>query len=311
MKYSSILMISLLLFFMPFTNMNVTLAQERTNSYRIYNAAGKPSTLQEVIEAMNTAQVVFIGEIHNSPTAHQLEAELLQGAYKRFGPATEKTPARPIVLSLEMFERDVQVVLNEYLAGLILERQFLAASRPWSNYQTDYRPLVEFARAHRVPVLAANAPERYVNRVGRLGRDSLNALTPVSKSWLAPLPYGTASAAYAAKFRQFMQGESGRHGAHASPHLLDAQLLRDATMGYALAEQLKEKPTALVIHVTGNFHSEGRLGTPEQLLSYRPGTKLMVVTMLPAGASVKLDGENLGRLGDFIILMEGNSSRSF
>src|SRR3954467_8455063 len=68
---------------------------------------------------------------------------------------------------MEMFERDVQIVLDEYLSDLITEQHFLASSRPWGNYKTDYRPLVELAKEKHLDVIAANAPRRYVNMVSR------------------------------------------------------------------------------------------------------------------------------------------------
>ncbi len=278
-------------------------------NYKIYDASGQPATLDQVVAAMMQHDAIFIGEIHNDPTAHQLELQLLQRAHDRLAIEPDKSNARALVLSLEMFERDVQSVLDEYLAGLIQERHFLAASRPWNNYQTDYRPLVEFARTHAVPVVAANAPERYVNRVGRLGRDALKPLPPLALSWLAPFPYGAASPAYAAKFNAVMSG--GGMGPHGNPFLLDAQALRDATMAYSIAEELKRQKHPLVLHVNGGFHSEGRLGTPEQLRALRPQTRVLVLAILPAQPDGATDAKQLAGRGDFVFVTESAASGRF
>ena len=64
--------------------------------------------------------------------------------------------------------------------------------------------MVEFAKAHGMPVLAANAPRRYVNRVSRKGPASLDSLTVWGKSWLPPLPYPGPSPAYKAKWDRLM-----------------------------------------------------------------------------------------------------------
>jgi uncharacterized iron-regulated protein len=273
-------------------------------SYRVYDATGKPATIEQALDAIAASDAVFVGEIHNDQTAHQIELQLLEGTQTRLAGDAQKHDARPLVLSLEMFERDVQLVLDEYLAGLILERQFLAGSRPWSNYQTDYRPLVEFARTHNVPVVAANAPERYVNRVSRLGRDALKVLTPAARGWLAPLPYGAASPASTAKFQQAMAGGMTGQGTHNNPFLLDAQLLRDATMAHSIAEQLKRQKHALVLHINGSFHSESRLGTPEQLHTYNSHAHTLVITILPVRAGASLDAHQLNGLGDFVFVTE-------
>ena len=70
---------------------------------------------------------------------------------------------RDAALSLEMFEADVQHVLDEYMAGLTREEDMLRDGRPWANYREAYRSLVELARAAALPVIAANAPRRYVS----------------------------------------------------------------------------------------------------------------------------------------------------
>ncbi len=300
--------VSLALGLLPLCALSQT-APPISSNYKIYDAMGQPATLEQVVAAMTNNDAIFVGEIHNDPTAHQLELLLLQNIFARLSGEPDKHNARPLVLSLEMFERDVQPVLDEYLAGLIQERHFLAASRPWKNYETDYRPLVEFAHTHELPVVAANAPERYVNRVGRLGSDSLKPLAPLALTWLAPLPYGTASPAYAAKFNALMSG--GGMGAHGNPHLLEAQALRDATMAYSIADQLKRQKRALVLHVNGGFHSEGRLGTPEQLHALRPQTRMLVLTILPAETDGSTDSKQLAGRGDFVFVTAPSASGSF
>jgi uncharacterized iron-regulated protein len=214
----------------------------------------------------------------------------------------------------------VQAVLDEYLAGLISERHFLLSSRPWRNYETDYRPLVEYARARRLPVIAANAPARYVSRVSSQGPASLGALSKdAAKSWLPPLPFPPASEAYAAKFNRFMTGggaaaptptpapaatTAAQASPHGSLHLLEAQTLRDASMAYRIAEFLKRGRDPLVVQVNGTFHSEERMGVPEQLARYRPKARAVVVTIVPEDDFPAFDAARLGRLGDFVIITD-------
>ncbi|HEX8292489.1 MAG TPA: ChaN family lipoprotein, partial [Pyrinomonadaceae bacterium] len=222
-------------------------AQAPAPHYRAFDAQGNAVTLRTVVEALGRADVLFVGETHDDHVAHLLEAELLRRADEAYGAASAKP--RAVALSLEMFERDVQAVLDEYLAGLITERHFLLGSRPWGNYETDYRPLVEYARAHRLPVIAANAPARYVSRVSSQGPDSLKALPQVAvSSWLPPLPFPLASEGYAAKFNSFMGGGAGstQAGAHGGLHLLEAQALRDASMAYSISEYLRRGRAPLV-----------------------------------------------------------------
>lgn len=298
--------------------------------YRVYGSRGEQSSLREIFEALARTDVLLVGEMHNDPIAHLLEAELLRGTIQRFGQA-DKAHTRASALSLEMFERDVQVVLDEYLSGLITEKHFLLSSRPWNNYETDYRPLIELAREHQLATIAANAPARYVTRVARAGPDSLEALSPVAQNWLPPRPFAPASSAYADKFMQFLGGDTARPSnidpsaartvnpppphafppAHATTYLLDAQNLRDATMAYSIAEYLRRRPGAFVMHVNGRFHSEEKLGVAEHLRRYRPGARVVVVTIVADPDFPHFDAATMNRLGDFVILTDPGLARSF
>jgi uncharacterized iron-regulated protein len=278
--------------------------------YRVFAADGKQMTLNDIAAQMDGVEVLCLGEKHDDPAAHEVEAELLRLAIERYA----KNNKRPVTLSLEMFERDAQTVVDEYLAGLISERHFLAGSRPWNNYATDYKPLIELAKANKLPVLAANAPGRYVNMVSRLGRDSLNQLTPQAKGWLPKLPFPASSKPYSDKFNALMGGgvpTSAMPGAatHGAGGLLDAQTLRDAAMAEAIAAHLKRQPKAFVLQVNGSFHSEEKLGVPEQLQHYRPKTKTLVITVIPDKSFPNFNPA-LGKFGDFVIISDPTGPRS-
>ncbi len=278
-------------------------------NYRLFDKQGNAVEMSKIIEAMQTADVVFLGEQHDDPTAHQLQFEIFKAAFEKYG----KT--RALALSLEMFERDSQIVVDEYLAGLINESNFTQQARAWNNYKTDYRPLVEFAKTNILPVVAANAPRRYVNLVSRLGRESLDALSPAAKSWLAPLPYNQASQAYAAKFNSLMSGmgmgaASSGAGNHNVSKMLDSQALWDATMADSIAKTLRQNKNALVVHLNGGFHSENRLGTVEHLFKYQPTARVVVITMKSSENFPSFDKTNDTNAGDFVVLTDPKLPRS-
>lgn len=280
----------------------ITSAPVSAEHYAVFDSKGNPADLDRIIERAGLSDAVFLGEQHDDAAAHSLQAEIFRRVQEKYG------AERKVTLSLEMFERDVQTVLDEYLADLITEKKFLDDARPWGNYRTDYRPLVEFAKEKHLNVIAANAPRRYVNMVSRGGRTALEKLSPAAKRWLAPLPYAEASNAYAAKFNSLM----GATGDAVNPHnsLLDSQSLWDATMADSIAEQLKREKKSLVVNLNGSFHSENRLGIVEHLLKYRPQTKILVVTMLYADDFKNFDQSKMTDLGDFIILTDAKIPRS-
>jgi len=276
-------------------------AQSTDVKYTIFNASGEPSNINAVIENAQKGDVVFLGEQHDDAVGHALQFEIFKKLVE------QNAGKRKVILSLEMFERDVQIVLDEYLSGLITEKQFLASSRPWGNYQTDYRPLVELAKENKLEVVAANAPRRYVNMVSRLGRESLNKLSDQAKTWLAPLPYPDPSDAYSRKFNALMGG-SPESLSSANP-ILYSQALWDATMADSVAKALDKNKGSLIVHLNGGFHTESRLGTFEQLMKYRPKTKGIVVTMRYED-DFKMFKPDMKNIGDFVVLTDASQPRS-
>lgn len=280
-------------------NAQIPFSEEK---FRAFSGSGKPVTLDEIVSAAGDADVIFFGEQHDDAVGHAIQAE----AFKRI--IGKYLTGRKIALSLEMFERDVQGVVEEYLTGLITEQHFLSSSRPWGNYKTDYRPLVELAKEKKLPVIAANAPRRYVNMVSRAGRSALDPLSKDAKAWLPPLPYSEASAEYAKKFKALM-GPSPE-AQMGIDKILSSQSLWDASMAYWVSKTLKADDKALVVHLNGSFHTENRLGTVEHLLKYRPKTKVVVVTMRYEKDFKAFDPAKHSNLGDFVILTDESVPRS-
>lgn len=247
---------------------------------------GERRDLGAVVEAVAEADVVFVGERHDDRTAHALQRWLLEAVHER--------AEREVVLGLEMFELDVQPVLDEYLAGLVAERDFLAAARPWANY-ADYRPLVEYAREHGLRVVGTNAPARHVRLVAREG--GLEALDRLPAASLVGYPpeaaFVDASPAYAAKFAEAMGGMTG----HGADGMLAAQNLRDLAMADGVVRAASSG--ALVLHVNGSFHSAGGLGIPEHLARRAPGLRALVVTVEPAE---DLDAPPTAAPGEIVVL---------
>lgn len=277
--------------------------QTDETKYKIFDSFGNSATFEQIITSMKNSEVVFLGEQHDDSVAHSLQMRIFKAGFENY------RNDRKIALSLEMFERDVQTILDEYLKDLITEKKFLDDSRPWGNYKSDYRPLVEFAKENKLNVIAANAPRRYVNMVSRLGRDSLNRLSPEAQKWLPPLTYGEASENYAKKFNALMGGMANSNMPQHSS-ILNAQVLWDATMAYWIAEHLKKNKDALIVHLNGSFHTENRLGTVEHLLKYRPATKVLVVTMRYENDFQNFDKTKHTDLGDFVILTDAKQPRS-
>lgn len=270
--------------------------------FSVFDGKGKGATISDIVRSLEATDVVFLGEMHDDSVGHALQLEIFKSAIESY------SANRRIALSLEMFERDVQVVLDEYLSGLISEQHFLLSSRPWGNYKTDYRPLVELAKEKKLDVIAANAPRRYINMVSRNGRAALTGLSKPARAWLPSMPYAEPSETYARKFKTLMgPSPEAKMGID---KILASQSLWDATMANSVAKYLKHDKKALVIHLNGAFHTENRLGTVEHLLKYRSKARVMVVTIRYEEDFRNFDPAKHTNLGDFVVLTDAKQPRS-
>ena len=274
----------------------LTMAQ---SNYKIFNTATqKPATLDDIINDMAKADVLFYGEEHNDSVGHAIELALFTKLVEKY-----QTKA---ALSLEMFETDTQPILNEYLADLIREKNLISDARAWNNYK-DYRPLVELAKQKHLPVIAANAPGRYTNRVTRLTLKSLDQLDALAKSYLPPLPIDTANGDYYDKFVTIMGGHANMGGMN----IYQSQNLWDATMAWSIAKHLKANLGSKIMQVNGGFHSEDKLGAAAQLKKYAPTARIINIAAYADEKFNEIDWSKYSKSNNYIIITDGTLRKSF
>jgi len=278
----------------------LTFAQDTTaRHYKIYNTnAQKPAAVADIIGDMDKADVLFFGEEHNDSTGHLLELELFKQLAQKY--------QQKAALSMEMFTTDCQLVVNEYLSGLIREKNLVSDARTWPNYK-DYRPLIELAKQNQLPVIAANAPSRYTNMVTRGGLASLQQLDAQGKSYLAPLPIDTATGPYYNKFLKIMGG----HAAMAGMQIYQSQNLWDATMAWSIARFYKSHRDFKLLQLNGGFHSEEKLGIVAQLKKYAPKARALTVAAYADNNIDNPDWNKFKNLADYIILTDGKLPKTF
>jgi uncharacterized iron-regulated protein len=271
--------------------------------YIIYSVKeGKIVEPSVIIEDMANYDVLFYGEEHNDAITHRLQFTFLHLLYDKFG--------SDVALSMEMFDRDVQYILDEYLNGFIKEGYFMKDARCWPNY-SDYRSMVEFAKVKSFPVIAANAPFRYVSLVNKYGLDTLMLLSEQAKQAMAPLPYTLASGEYAEKLKNL--GKEDDEKKKKKEVMIDTTKIKkfdvipghslwDCTMAYSVYQKHKEKPESKIFHLNGAFHTEEHFGICQRLAEYDPNIKVLVITSQAMGKDFKkINLEEDKKLGDYLI----------
>lgn len=273
-------------------------AAAQTGEPRVWDArAAAWIDLSAMADDLARHDVVFVGEQHDDPATHRLEAALLEAVGERAG---------RVILSLEMFERDVQLLLDEHAVGRMAEAEFLARSRPWSNYVADYRPLVRLASARGWPVVAANVPRPLASAVSRGGLAVLDTL-PVSHGRLFAAERRCApEGEYFRRFGQAMGGMQGHGGADPQATLrrfYEAQCLKDETMAESIVRARQAWPGWMVVHFNGGFHSDHRLGAVERLARRLPHARIAVVAVVPvADPAAANPAEHAGK-GDYVVFV--------
>ncbi|MCY2958805.1 MAG: ChaN family lipoprotein [Planctomycetota bacterium] len=255
---------------------------------------GERIGFEEMLDRLSEADAVFLGETHIDETTHRVELATYEGLLAR-------RDGR-VVLAMEMFERDVQPALDAYLSGSIDEPAFLSQARPWSNYRTAYRPLIELAKARQRPVVASNFPSTLRRTVSSEG---LAALDPKVRA-LAPAELLANTPAYWRRVDNAVRGHASMMGpppAAGDPRLTDTQSLWDNSMGESCALALRAHQGHAVLHVNGGFHSEYWDGTARQFQLRAPDARIATVAVIPAANPT---AEEIGGapVADFVVFAE-------
>jgi uncharacterized iron-regulated protein len=258
---------------------------------RVFDTRQKAFTdFESMLADLARADAVFVGEQHDDPNTHRLELAIVEGLTRR---------GVPVIVALEMFERDVQGNLDQYAAGTMAEEPFLKGSRPWPRYASDYRPLVEFAKANKLPIVAANVPRRMASEVGKKGMAAIEGADRAFASRELECPL---KGDYYDRFAAAMGNHAG-----ASPNFYFAQCVKDETMGESVAEAFHKTPGRVtIVHVNGAFHSDFGLGAAESARRRMPGRRIAVVSVLPVADidAAKPSGDDLKR-ADYLLYTVG------
>lgn len=266
-------------------------AQDK-KAYQLFDKNGKKTTYSKLLKATLNTQVVLFGEYHNNSVAHWLQLELTKDVSEK----------KPVVLGAEMLEADNQKQLDLYLKGEINQEQLDSTARLWSNYKTDYKPLVDFAKDNNITFIATNIPRRYASMVSKKGFEALETLTDEEKSWIAPqpIPYDANLPGYVEMMK--MMGE------HTSPNMPKAQASKDATMGYFIFKNLKDN--SVFIHYNGTYHSDNFEGINWYLLQQNPDLKIITIATVEQKDLSKLEKEYYNK-ADFILVIDEDATKTY
>lgn len=266
---------------------------QEDGAYVIYNQKGKKTSYRKLLREAQQMDVILFGEYHDNPISHWLEFELAQDLHD----------GRNLVLGAEMLEADNQKALNNYFTGIIDEAGLDTLARLWSNYETDYAPLVDFAKDEQLPFIATNIPRRYASMVYKEGGfEALDKLAEYEKRWIAPLPI-----TFDPDLPQYQKMLTMMEG-HGTPELVMAQAIKDATMAHFILQNYQ--PGSTFLHYNGAFHSDFHEGILWYLKLQQPNLKYLTITTVQQSDISTLESEHMGR-ADFIICVDEDMTKTY
>ncbi len=258
-------------------------------AYRLFDQFGKPVKYEKMIKVLETADIVFYGEMHTDPISHWMEYNITRDLFK--------VKKDNLIIGAEMFEADNQLIMDEYLAGDYGAKKFEAEIKLWKNYPTDYKPLVEFAKENKLRFIATDIPRRYASMVYKRGFETLDSLSPEAKKYIGP----DLVKFYDPEIKCYKDMMSMKDMEdHVDENFPKAQAAKDATMAYFILKNWS--PGKLFIHYNGSYHSDNFQGIVWWINKLHPGLNIKTISTVYQEDISKLDEDNLN-LADYLVVV--------
>ncbi|MFL0354205.1 ChaN family lipoprotein [Xanthomarina sp. GH4-25] len=261
-------------------------------AYQLFKNNGKTADYNKMITDLAESDMVFFGEYHNNPISHWLQLEMSKSFLDIKGDK--------LFFGAEMFENGNQLVLNEYLNGFYAEDKMLPEiTQLWSNYKTDYKPLVEFAKDNNLRFIATNIPRRYASMLSKKGMDALKELSPEALSMIGPdleTYFDPTVKAYAEM--------ADKMGGHVPPNMLNiqiAQASKDATMAHFSLQNFNAGD--FLFHFEGSYHSNYNQGIIWWINKIQPGLNIKSITTVMQSEWDEMSKEDKAEIANYIIVV--------
>jgi uncharacterized iron-regulated protein len=277
---------------------SITNAQNKM-AYQLFSNDGQIADYDGMIKDLVISDMVFFGEYHNNPISHLMQLEMSKSFFKIKG--------RNLFFGAEMFESGNQLVLNEYLKGFYPDDKMTPEiTQLWSNYQTDYKPLVDFAKENNLRFIATNIPRRYASMINKTGINALKELSPEALALIGPdleKYFDPTAKAYAEM--------ADNMGGHVPPNMINiqtAQASKDATMAYFSLKNFHQGD--FLFHFEGSYHSNYQQGIIWWINKIQPGLKIKSITTVMQSEWNEMTDNEKTTIANYIIVVADNMTQT-
>lgn len=218
--------------------------------------ADGPSSQSDILQVIALAQVVYLAETHTDLADHVAQMEIVQALDEQGN----------IAIALEMFQRPFQPALEAYLAGTLTEAALITESEYDTRWGYDwefYAPILRYAKANQIPLIALNTPAEVTRQVAKEG---LESLTGEALEYIPPIAdINTDDPAYKDWISEVFSSHNGTGHSPDFDNFFAAQVLWDETMADGIAQQLAADPERQVIVLVGEGHVAYDYGIPSRI----------------------------------------------
>ncbi|PHR50118.1 MAG: iron-regulated protein [Fluviicola sp.] len=266
---------------------------QKLQAYQLFNKEGKKVDFEKMVSTLSEKDVILFGELHNDPISHWMQLELTKKMHEKGN----------IAMGGEMFEQDNQNAVNSYLSGALDDEGLDTVARLWTNYKTDYKPLLDYAKDNVINFIATNIPRRYASMVYKNGFEILDSLPKKEKEWIAPLPIPYDPELPGYKAMQTMMSD------HANENFPKAQAIKDATMAHFIYQRFK-RDNAMFIHYNGAYHSNNFEGIYWYLKQLQESLRIGTITTVLQENVNTLEKDNAA-VADFILVVDEDMTTTY
>ena len=213
----------------------------------------KTSPLAQIVEQIDGARVVLVGETHTRMDHHLVQLEILKLLY-------EESPQ--LAIGLEWFQKPFQAHLDAYVAGEISEQEMLDLTGYFERWGYDYRlyrPILQYAREHKIPLIALNASRELKYALTTSGFDDL----PAELEAQLPESYDWTDKAYEQRLRSLFEEHPEYEGEFED--FLRGQLTWDEIMAESAVNYLESNPESRLLIFAGSGHIMYGSGIPNRI----------------------------------------------
>ncbi len=227
--------------------------------------------LDRILEELAGSRIIYVGEAHDEYGHHLKQLEIIRKLRALYP---------DIAIGMEQFQTPFQTVLDNYIAGRLSEKEMLRESEWYRRWRFDfrlYRPILSYAREHRIPVVALNVPREITDTVAQRGMEGLT----LEERAALPQEIDRSDQTYKGRLLEVFR-EHPHANTQDFERFYQVQLLWDEGMAQRAAEYLQQHPGRKMVILAGGGHLSYGYGIPKRVARRLAGPYSIV---LPAGTT--------------------------